>query len=112
VDLQITSLKSGYVVDTQWIVDHQNSIKVVDSRTQAEFDGATDFGEARGGHYGGSRRKVQRPDLLIGAPVGVIGGVEREWNFSWKWDYGQEEVRSDIAPRELGAVSEEDVKTV
>lgn len=47
--------------------------------------------EARG-WYGRSRQKVERPDLLLGAPIptGVHGA---EWSFSWRWNYAKAEVR-------------------
>ena len=47
--------------------------------------------EARG-WYGRSQQKMERPDLLLGAPVpaGVHGA---EWSFSWRWDYAKVEVR-------------------
>ena len=47
--------------------------------------------EARG-WYGRSRQKIERPNLLLGAPVpaGVHGA---EWSFSWRWNYAKAEVR-------------------
>ena len=47
--------------------------------------------EARG-WYGRSRQKMERPDLLLGAPVpaGVHGA---DWSFSWRWNYAKAEVR-------------------
>ena len=48
--------------------------------------------EARG-WYGRSRQKIERPDLLLGAPVPAsVHGAE--WSFSWRWDYAKAEVRA------------------
>ena len=40
-----------------------------------------------------SARKMSRPDLLIGSPPLGDTGYAEEFNFSWLWDYAQEEVR-------------------
>jgi thiosulfate/3-mercaptopyruvate sulfurtransferase len=39
---------------TDWIRANQNQIKIVDSRSPSEFNGATKYGESRGGHLPGA----------------------------------------------------------
>lgn len=39
---------------TDWIRANQDQVKIVDSRSPSEFNGATKYGEARGGHLPGA----------------------------------------------------------
>jgi thiosulfate/3-mercaptopyruvate sulfurtransferase len=39
---------------TDWILANQDQVKIVDSRSLSEFNGATKYGEARGGHLPGA----------------------------------------------------------
>ena len=39
---------------TDWILSNRDQIKIVDSRSPSEFNGATKYGEARGGHLPGA----------------------------------------------------------
>lgn len=50
VEFNISSLDDDFNATTDWIEQNQEDIKIVDSRTIKEYEGATDFGEARGGH--------------------------------------------------------------
>jgi thiosulfate/3-mercaptopyruvate sulfurtransferase len=50
----ISSLEGGLTATTGWIQAHMGRINIVDSRTKKEFDGATDYKEARGGHLPGA----------------------------------------------------------
>jgi thiosulfate/3-mercaptopyruvate sulfurtransferase len=50
----ISSLEGGLTATTGWIQAHMGRINIVDSRTKNEFDGATDYKEARGGHLPGA----------------------------------------------------------
>lgn len=54
VPFSIASMDESLTATTQWIVDHQNTIKIVDSRSEKEYNGATDYGEVRGGHLPGA----------------------------------------------------------
>lgn len=54
VKFSIASLDEGLNAATDWIVSNQKNIKIVDSRSEKEYKGATDYGEARGGHLPGS----------------------------------------------------------
>lgn len=46
----ITKLNEDMLATTEWIVENRKNIVVVDSRTQKEWNGATSYGESRGGH--------------------------------------------------------------
>lgn len=48
--LAISSLDQEFNATTEWILGNKSKIKIVDSRSRKEYDGATDFGESRGGH--------------------------------------------------------------
>ncbi len=50
----IDRFDAGWNATTAWIQQHRARLKIVDSRTRREFDGATDFGEVRGGHLPGA----------------------------------------------------------
>lgn len=50
VEFKISSLDQNMNSSTDWITSNQNNIKIVDSRAEKEYQGATDFGEKRGGH--------------------------------------------------------------
>ena len=46
------------------------------------------------GWYGRSAQKLERTDLLLGHPVWWGAGQADRWNFSWQWNYAEEEVRA------------------
>lgn len=50
----IALLDEGLTATTAWIRSGAGRVKIVDSRSRKEFDGATDFKEARGGHLPGA----------------------------------------------------------
>jgi thiosulfate/3-mercaptopyruvate sulfurtransferase len=50
----LSTLDDGLTATTDWIKTRIGRIKIVDSRTKKEFDGATDYKEARGGHLPGA----------------------------------------------------------
>jgi thiosulfate/3-mercaptopyruvate sulfurtransferase len=52
--LVVGALDDGLTATTDWIQAGKARIKIVDSRTKKEFDGATDYKEARGGHLPGA----------------------------------------------------------
>lgn len=52
--LAINALDEGLTATTDWIQSRAGRIKIVDSRSKKEFDGATDYKEARGGHLPGA----------------------------------------------------------
>ncbi len=54
VSLTIDTFDPTFSADTQWVVSHLNSAKIIDARTQKEYDGAVLFEEARGGHIPGA----------------------------------------------------------
>ncbi len=53
-DFTIADLDLSYTIDTMPLNDTLDSVKVLDSRTKAEYDGAQDHNEARGGHLPGA----------------------------------------------------------
>jgi thiosulfate/3-mercaptopyruvate sulfurtransferase len=52
--LAVDALEEGLTATTNWIQSRMGQIKIVDSRTKKEFEGATDYKEARGGHLPGA----------------------------------------------------------
>ena len=50
----IPALDEGLTATTDWIYSRRDRIKIVDSRSEKEFDGAKLHGEARGGHLPGA----------------------------------------------------------
>lgn len=50
----ITDFNDDMNATTDWIREHFNEIVILDSRSQKEYDGATDYGEPRGGHIAGA----------------------------------------------------------
>jgi thiosulfate/3-mercaptopyruvate sulfurtransferase len=50
----IPALDEGLTATTDWIYSQRDRIKIVDSRSEKEFDGAKSHGEARGGHLPGA----------------------------------------------------------
>ena len=46
----ISAFDSEWTADTAWIEKNKAGIKLVDTRTKQEYDGAILYGEARGGH--------------------------------------------------------------
>lgn len=51
---ETASLDTSLNATTDWIVANQKKIKIIDVRSPKEYAGATDFGEARGGHLPGA----------------------------------------------------------
>jgi thiosulfate/3-mercaptopyruvate sulfurtransferase len=52
--LSVAALDEGLTATTEWVRAGLGRVKIVDSRTKKEFDGATDYQEARGGHLPGA----------------------------------------------------------
>ncbi|MCF8090423.1 MAG: hypothetical protein K9K63_17815 [Desulfotignum sp.] len=50
LEMVITQWDNSLNATTDWILANQDHVKIVDSRSQSEFNGATKYGEARGGH--------------------------------------------------------------
>ncbi len=50
----IASLDENLTADTEYIKNNLGKVKIVDSRSEKEYTGATDYGEARGGHLPGA----------------------------------------------------------
>uniref|UniRef100_A0A1S2M347 thiosulfate sulfurtransferase n=1 Tax=Anaerobacillus isosaccharinicus TaxID=1532552 RepID=A0A1S2M347_9BACI len=53
-NFSVAELDLSLFASTDWLSENYEQLVVVDTRTKKEFDGATDFGEARGGHIPGS----------------------------------------------------------
>jgi thiosulfate/3-mercaptopyruvate sulfurtransferase len=53
-DVVITAIDATHVINTDALVADYESYKVVDVRAQKEYDGAVDYGEAKGGHLPGA----------------------------------------------------------
>jgi len=53
-DVVISAIDATHVINTDALVADYDSFKVVDVRTQKEYDGAADYGEAKGGHLPGA----------------------------------------------------------
>lgn len=54
VEYKLNALDENMNATTDWIITNQDKIKIVDSRSKKEYEGATDFGEKRGGHLPGA----------------------------------------------------------
>ena len=54
VNFSINTIDESLNASTEWVAENINKIKVVDSRSEKEYGGATDYGEARGGHLPGA----------------------------------------------------------
>ena len=54
LSMVIPALDEGITATTDWIYSRLGRIKIVDSRSEKEFDGAKSHGEARGGHLPGA----------------------------------------------------------
>jgi thiosulfate/3-mercaptopyruvate sulfurtransferase len=54
VDVSAGGGDSSLTVDTGYLNDNLGTAVIVDTRSAKEFEGATDFGEARGGHIPGA----------------------------------------------------------
>lgn len=50
----VAALDLGFTATTDYIASNLSSIKLLDSRSQAEYNGAQNFDEARGGHLPGA----------------------------------------------------------
>lgn len=53
--MAISALDEGLTATTEWIYSRMGRIKIVDSRSGLEFDGAKLYGEVRGGHLPGAQ---------------------------------------------------------
>jgi thiosulfate/3-mercaptopyruvate sulfurtransferase len=53
-EVTISAIDATYVINTDELVADYDSFNVVDIRTQKEYDGAVDYGEAKGGHLPGA----------------------------------------------------------
>ncbi|MEN6595139.1 MAG: rhodanese-like domain-containing protein [Clostridiaceae bacterium] len=62
-EVTISAIDETHVINTDALVADYDSFKVVDVRTQKEYDGAADYGEAAGGHLPGAVL-VQFTDLF------------------------------------------------
>ncbi len=49
-EFSVAALDKELTASTDWILERQEEIKIVDSRSSKEFEGAVDYGEKRGGH--------------------------------------------------------------
>ena len=54
VNFTVASLNQDLNVTTHYVQENLNKIKIIDVRSEKEYNGATDFGEARGGHLPGA----------------------------------------------------------
>lgn len=54
LEMVITQWDDSLDATTDWILANQDQVKIVDSRSLSEFNGATKYGEARGGHLPGA----------------------------------------------------------
>lgn len=54
VSCTVASFDENMNATLDWITANKNKIKIVDARSPKEYGGATDFGEARGGHLPGA----------------------------------------------------------
>lgn len=50
----VDSIDNTHVMDTEELVNNFDQYKIVDVRTEKEYNGATKYGEARGGHIKGA----------------------------------------------------------
>ena len=50
----VDSLDESYTASTEWIRSGTDRVKIVDSRTRAEYEGAVKHGETRGGRLPGA----------------------------------------------------------
>lgn len=53
-NIEITNFNDDMTVSTDWLAENREDVVVLDTRTENEYNGATDFGEARGGHIAGA----------------------------------------------------------
>lgn len=53
-EFAIEKLDDRFTVDTEWVKENLQRAKILDSRSKEEYDGAVNFGEARGGHLPGA----------------------------------------------------------
>ncbi|MGE5391028.1 MAG: sulfurtransferase [Deltaproteobacteria bacterium] len=54
VVFKIAGVDESLTASTDFINENQGKIKIVDSRSEKEYNGAVDYGEARGGHLPGA----------------------------------------------------------
>lgn len=54
VEVAVEGMVEDLSISTEELSENLDSIKVIDSREEAEYNGATKFGEARGGHIPGA----------------------------------------------------------
>ncbi len=53
-EFTIEKLDDRFTVNTAWVKENLETAKILDSRSKEEYDGAVNFGEARGGHLPGA----------------------------------------------------------
>ncbi len=75
-------------VDTDWIIDNRENIRIVDSRTPEEYEGARKYGEARGGRLPGA---VHVPYLSLFLEDGRLKPQEELENLFTKAGIGRDE---------------------
>jgi thiosulfate/3-mercaptopyruvate sulfurtransferase len=111
VSFEITQFHSNLTADTTWIVGHRETVKLVDSRKRSEFDGAREFGEARGGHLPGAIhfyfRKVFAADgtLKSDAELGALlekAGLQRKDSIAVYCTAGIRSAHLTMVLRKLG----------
>lgn len=54
-NFNVSELDYTLFASTDWLSENYDKLVVIDTRTEKEFNGAKDFGEARGGHIPGSK---------------------------------------------------------
>lgn len=54
VTFKIAGMDTSLTASTDYITENMGKIKIVDSRSEKEYKGAADYGEARGGHLPGA----------------------------------------------------------
>lgn len=53
-DFQVTAMDHSTFASTQYVSENLDNVKIIDTRSLNEYEGATDFGERRGGHIPGA----------------------------------------------------------
>jgi len=53
-EFEVTSMDLSTFASTDYLSENREDIKIIDTRTENEYDGAADFGELRGGHIPGA----------------------------------------------------------
>ncbi|WP_416148635.1 sulfurtransferase [Salipaludibacillus sp. HK11] len=53
-DFEVTSMDHSSFATTEYLAENMDDLKIIDTRSLTEYEGATDFGERRGGHIPGA----------------------------------------------------------